>query len=69
MKQSAETIETSIEFKSLLFQMHMAGCTQDAIAAYLGKRKSTINEMLKPLPKGAKDGKARERKSKDKRTP
>jgi len=46
--------EVPLELKSLLFQMHMAGCTQDAIAAYLGKGKQTINEMLKPLQKGGK---------------
>jgi hypothetical protein len=44
--------ETSLEFKWLLFAMHEAGYTQDAMAAYLGKRKKTINEMLKPLQNG-----------------
>ena len=44
--------ETSLELKRLLFEMHEAGYTQDAMAAYLGKGKKTINEMLKPLQNG-----------------
>lgn len=44
--------EANLGLKSVLFQMHEAGYTQDAIAAYLGKRKNTINEMLKPLQNG-----------------
>ena len=44
--------ETSLELKWLLFEMHEAGYTQDAMAAYLGKGKKTINEMLKPLQNG-----------------
>lgn len=44
--------ETSLELKSLLFEMHEAGYTQEAMAAYLGKSKKTINEMLKPLQDG-----------------
>jgi len=44
--------DTSLEFKRLLFEMHEAGYTQDAMAAYLGKRKKTINEMLRPLQTG-----------------
>jgi hypothetical protein len=44
--------ETNLELKSLLFEMHEAGYTQDAMAAYLGKSKKTINEMLKPLQNG-----------------
>lgn len=48
-----ETVsETSLELKRLLFEMHEAGYTQDAMAAYLGKAKRTINEMLKPLQTG-----------------
>lgn len=43
-----------ILLKTLVFQMHAAGCTQDAIAAYLGKGKQTINTMLKPLQKEKK---------------
>jgi hypothetical protein len=45
-------LENSLEFKWLLFQMHEAGYTQDAMAAYLGKGKKTINEMLRPLQSG-----------------
>jgi hypothetical protein len=45
-------LETSLELKRLLFEMHEAGYTQDAMAAYLGKGKKTINEMLKPLQDG-----------------
>ncbi|MGA1983566.1 MAG: helix-turn-helix domain-containing protein [Acidobacteriaceae bacterium] len=56
MKQPAGTAEASLELKALIFQMHMAGCTQDGIAAYVGKSKSTINEMLKPLQKPGKRG-------------
>lgn len=52
MKQPLAPSETSLELKGLVFQMHLAGCTQDAIAAYVGKSKSTINEMLKPLRRG-----------------
>jgi hypothetical protein len=54
MKQVVNS-ETSVEMKLLVFQMHSAGCTQDAIAAYVGKSKGTINEMLKPLQKGRKN--------------
>jgi hypothetical protein len=32
--------------------MYTAGITQSAIAAYVGKSKSDINKILKPLPKG-----------------
>ena len=45
-------LETSLELKRLLFEMHEAGYTQDAMAAYLGKSKKTVNEMLKPLQTG-----------------
>jgi transposase len=55
-KKVNATPEPSIELRSIVFQMHMAGCTQDAIAAYLGKGKQTINEMLKPLQKPSKRG-------------
>ena len=48
----AESPETSLEFKRLLFEMHEAGYTQDAMAAYLGKSKKTINDLLKPLQAG-----------------
>jgi predicted transcriptional regulator len=44
--------ETGLEFKRLLFEMHEAGYTQDAIAQYLNKSKKTINDMLKPLQNG-----------------
>lgn len=44
--------ETTFDLKRLLFEMHEAGYTQDAMAAYLGKGKKTINEMLKPLQNG-----------------
>lgn len=44
--------DTSLEFKRLLFEMHEAGYTQDAMAAYLGKSKKTINYLLKPLQTG-----------------
>ena len=49
----------SLELKALVFQLYAAGHTQDAIAAYVGKSKSTINELLKPLQKkkkGDRDG-------------
>ncbi|MBB5063904.1 transposase [Granulicella mallensis] len=55
MKPSVSSLDTSLELKALVFQMHTAGCTQDAIAAYVGKSKGTINEMLKPLQKGKKN--------------
>ena len=54
MKEGSERNEQSLELRSLVFQMHLAGCTQDAIAAYVGKSKSTINAMLKPLQKEKK---------------
>jgi DNA-binding CsgD family transcriptional regulator len=47
--------ELGLAFKSLVFQMHIANYTQDEIAAYVGKSKSTINEMLKPLKKRRED--------------
>ncbi|HWB33036.1 MAG TPA: helix-turn-helix domain-containing protein [Acidobacteriaceae bacterium] len=50
MPESAS--EISLELKRLLFAMHESGYTQDAMAAYLGKSKKTINEMLKPLQNG-----------------
>jgi len=49
---SENPAETSLGLKSLLLEMHEAGYTQDAMAAYLGKSKKTINEMLKPLQNG-----------------
>lgn len=49
MKSDADT---PLALKALVFQMHMAGTTQDAIAAYVGKSKTDINRMLKPLQKG-----------------
>jgi transposase len=52
VKQSIATPEQSLELKALAFQMHSAGYTQNAIAAYVGKSKSTINDLLKPLQKG-----------------
>jgi hypothetical protein len=48
---AAPTTEESLAFKNLLFQMHSAGYSQDAIAAYLGRGKLVINELLKPLQK------------------
>jgi predicted transcriptional regulator len=57
-KNAIVDAEVPLELKSLVFQMHIAECTQDAIAAYVGKSKSTINEMLKPLQK--KKGKSTE---------
>jgi hypothetical protein len=44
--------DLSIALKSLIFQMHMAGIAQSAIAAYVGKSKTDINRALKPLRKG-----------------
>jgi len=49
-KLSTETLL----FKTLVFQMYLAGMTQDAICKYVGKSKGTINDMLKPLPKKTK---------------
>ena len=37
--------DTGLELKWLLFEMHEAGYTQNAMAAYLGKGKKTINEI------------------------
>jgi hypothetical protein len=54
MTETKSVGEETIALKALVFQMHMAGCTQDAIAAYLGKGKGTINAMLKPLQKEKK---------------
>ena len=45
-------LDANLELKWLLFEMHEAGYTQDAMAAYLGKGKGTINEILKPLQNG-----------------
>ncbi len=58
MKETKTPTELTLELKALVFQMYLAGCTQDAIAAYVGRGKQTINEMLKPLPKrtGGKNG-------------
>jgi transposase len=47
--------DASLELKALIFQMHTAGYSQGAIAAYLGKGNSTINELMKPLQKGKKN--------------
>lgn len=44
----------SILIKTLVFQMYLAGMTQDVISRYIGKSKTTVNEMLKPLPKKEK---------------
>ena len=41
--------DDSICLKLLVFQMHMAGLSQSAIAAYIGKSKTDVNRMLKPL--------------------
>ena len=56
MKQSATVQESDLILKTLAFQMHIAGYSQNAIAAYLGKGNDAINKMLKPLQK--KKGKA-----------
>jgi hypothetical protein len=50
-----DNTDEPIELKLLVFQMHQAKYTQDAIAAYVSKSKSTINEMLKPLQKRKED--------------
>ena len=47
--------EEPTALKLLVFQLHHAKYTQDAIAAYVGKSKGTINEMLKPLQKRKED--------------
>ena len=47
--------ETSIALKALVFQMHVAGFSQGAIETFVGKSKTDINRMLKPLRKNAKD--------------
>jgi transposase len=44
-----------LALKLLVLQMHLEKYSQDAIAAYVGKSKSTINEMLKPLQKRKED--------------
>jgi hypothetical protein len=46
-----KTTESSLALKTLVFQMHMAGISQGAIAAYVGKSKTDVNRMLKPLQK------------------
>jgi len=50
--------DASLAFKTLVFQMHQAGFSQAAIAAYVGKSKTDINQLLRPLqkekPKGTK---------------
>jgi hypothetical protein len=51
MKQDEPNDETNFTLRLLVFQMHNAGYSQDAIAAYVGRGKQTINAMLKPLPK------------------
>jgi transposase len=43
--------EESVTLKLLLFQMYSGGYTQDEIAAYVGKSKTTVNTMLRPLQK------------------
>jgi hypothetical protein len=48
--------DLSIALKSLIFQMHMAGVAQSAIASYVGKSKTDINRVLKPLRKGKENG-------------
>ena len=48
MNEQEQPNDTLI-LKMLVFQLHSAGYTQDAISAYLGKAKKTINEILKPL--------------------
>lgn len=55
MKEAKTTGDVNLGLKSLVFQMHVAGYSQDAIAAYVGKSKSTINELLKPLQKRKDD--------------
>jgi transposase len=55
MKETKATGDVNLELKSLVFQMHVAGYSQNAIAAYVGKSKSIINEMLKPLQKRKDD--------------
>ncbi|MGP8173156.1 MAG: hypothetical protein ACLP7O_01255 [Terracidiphilus sp.] len=50
--------QESVILKLLAFQMFTAGYTQDEIAAYAEKSKTTINTMLKPLQeKKGKDAK------------
>jgi hypothetical protein len=53
MDESKLSTETLL-LKTLVFQMYAAGMTQEAICKYVGKAKSSINEMLKPLPKKGK---------------
>ncbi len=55
MRRADSQPEVSLAFKALVFQMHVANYTQDEIAAYIGKSKSTINEILKPLKKRRED--------------
>jgi hypothetical protein len=43
--------DVSLALKTLVFQMHQAGFTQGAIAAYVGKSKTDINKILRPLQK------------------
>jgi ABC-type transport system involved in Fe-S cluster assembly fused permease/ATPase subunit len=51
MSEKSTGAEASVALKTLIFQMYQAGCTQGAIAAYVGKSKTDINQMLKPLQK------------------
>jgi len=55
MNKGILSSDVSLELKALIFHMHMAGYSQNAIASYLGKGNSTINEIMKPLQKGKKN--------------
>jgi transposase len=46
---SEETKDDSVALRLLVFHMHSAGYTQNEIAAYVERSKTTINAMLKPL--------------------
>lgn len=49
-KDQAERINELLE-KLILLNMHQVGATQDAMAQFLGKSKTAINEMVKSLGK------------------
>ena len=49
-KDQAERTNDLLE-KLILLNMHQLGATQDAMAQFLGKSKTTINEMVKSLGK------------------
>lgn len=48
---SKNATDEDLLLKILLFHMHQAGLSQDAMASYVRKSKHTVNAVLKPLQK------------------